>query len=419
MSLEAVLLLFSAFATGITLTHSTWVNSIALPGGLLTITLAGWVAFFTYLGLEAWSSPKRRLAQYMAIIIVFGGTLINLAGQQVAARRGSQTTAYRNDGAAQSVEAAKFLIRGINPYAADFSTTPFAIWPSANGLATRNIAYDHYAYPPLTFLVFVPPVLLHDLTGWAIDYQLFYFIVWLAMVVIISALATDWTTRHRLLILTLGNPFLWAYAFAGYNDTLFLLGFLAAVLAATRRRWALAGACLGLSLASKQTAWLLLPPVAVWLWANYRRGRISFDAAKGFAAATLVTTALVVLPFLAWNPAALYDDTVRYVAGVIPDSFPISGTTVIQYLRVWGFVPSPWSPVAVWPIQLAVLLPTFWMVARWIRSSPTISRLLAAGSIILLVAVLFNRVGAENYFVSVLLLAVSSYAANRSIHGST
>lgn len=417
MSLEAVLLLFSAFATGITLTHSTWVDSIALSGGLLTITLAGWAAFFTYLSLEVWSSPKRRLAQYIIIIVVFGGILVNLAGQQVVARRSTQTTAYHNDGAAQSVEAAKFLIRGINPYAADFSTTPFAIWPSANGFATRNIAYDHYAYPPLTFLVFVPPVLLHNLTGWAIDYQLFYFIVWLALVVIISALATDWIIRHRLLILTLGNPFLWAYAFAGYNDTLFVLGFLAAALAATRRRWILAGACLGLSLASKQTAWLLLPPVAAWLWTNYRLGRISFDAAKRFAAAMLVTTALVVLPFLAWNPAALYDDTVRYVSGAIPGSFPISNTTVIQYLRVWGFISSPWSQVAVWPIQLAALLPAFWIVTRWIRSSPTISRLLAAGSIILLVAALFNRVGAENYFVPVLLLAVSSYAANRSIHG--
>jgi hypothetical protein len=234
-----------------------------------------------------------------------------------------------------------------------------------------------------------------------------FFLAWAAIVI---SLPRHWRLRTRLALLTLGLPLVWFFPLAGFNDIVFVFWLTLGAWAVTRRRWWLAGISVGLALASKQTAlvalpiWLLLIWAAPWTKLAKRRLLISTAAAA----------AAIYGPFFIWNPGVLYDDLVRYVGGMIPISYPVSGVTFLQYLRVWGITNSPWAVFPSWWIQLPVALVAIWFLGPVIRRQPTVSAWLGGTTALLLVTTLLTRFGAENYYATILMMAITAYAFNFS-----
>lgn len=408
MSLNSVLVLILAFITGNALSHGTWQAFLYSPSGYLGLSVLALAVALAHIALDQSQRPRGAQKQFAVLVVGFGLVLLSVANWQLQARQAFAPPAFRGDGITQSVVAAQALVAGQNPYTYNYDASPFAAFTSPRGDGFRNVAYDHYAYPPLAFLIYVPSALAER--WWSVDFdaESLYLPIFLGLVAVLVFATSSWTLRNRILILTIANPFVWVDVFVGYNDFLFLFLLLAAVLAFHRRQWWLAGLVFGLAIAAKQTVWLLLPVWAFWLWQRRRQGHSSRVEVRRISYGTLATAGAVVLPFLAWNAGAMYDDTVRYISGTIPNSFPIANTTLAQYLHRWGSV-DPWSTMPLWPLLLVGLAPVAWWIVRRLRRDASIPALLTSSAVLLLVATLFNRVGSENYFLAPIILALAAY----------
>lgn len=410
---EAVLTLFAAFITGTVLAKGLWSGTIFELTSYINIYTIGFAAFLCLLFFQRLRSPRRELAVFLVVALAFSSIIIIEAARQMEARQLFPKPRYANDGVVQSVEAARFLLHGQNPYTADFGITSFRAYGAAidDGLTgqgtSRNLAFDHYVYPPLIFLLYVPLVAVSDLTNAMIDFQSWSLLFFFATVGLLLWVSPTWTGRTRLLLLTVGNPFLWVYALAGFSEFVLLFPLALSFVAFDRNKPMLGSIAFGLALAAKQTAWLLLPLWVYWLWRKKTRPAALTGRHMGVAAAVAAT---ILLPFFIWNPGAMYDDMVRYLSGIIPGSFPIANATVAQYLVQYGIIQSPWSPVSLWPMQGAMVILAGWALYRWLGNAWTTSRVLTAASTLTLVATITNRVGADNYFMVPLVLLLLAYA---------
>lgn len=410
---EALLTLFAAFITGTVLSRDLWDGMVAPLTGYLDIYVIGFAAFFCLMYLQRTLTPRREKKVFFVTLFAFGLILFIVANRQILIRRQLLLPQHANDGIVQSVEAAKFLLRGQNPYSADFSTTPFGVFNAAigdgpiDGAKPRNLAADHYVYLPMVFLVQTPLVLFSRITGSGVDYQTWPLVFFLATVIILMWVSRTWNGRTRLLLLTIGNPFLWVYAMGGFSEFMlsFFLGLSIAVL--DRRRMLLGSIAFGLALATKQTAWLLMPLYFYWIWHIFSGNKKLVWRYVGLVAAVAGSA---LLPFFLWNPGAMYDDTIRYLSGTVPWSYPIANATLAQYLVQFGIVKNPRTPISLWPLQLFAYAATSWALYYWLKRNITTSRVFTAAAVITLVATITNRVGADNYFMVPLLLSIFSYA---------
>lgn len=108
------------------------------------------------------------------------------------------------------------------------------------------------------------------------------------------------------------NLFFWEFKFDALPTACLVLGALAAV----RRRFALAGVALGVGTAVKWSPAVAAALLAVWLLSR-RETRNALRHALGFAAGFCV----VVVPFLAWRPAAVWASVSRQAPrGITPES---------------------------------------------------------------------------------------------------
>ena len=115
----------------------------------------------------------------------------------------------------------------------------------------------------------------------------------------------------------------------------------------------------------------------------------------------------------------MFDDLVRYVAGVIPHSYPIAGSTALQYLRLWGLVSSPWAPVPTYLFELAVGLPTLFFASRALFRRPSPSAYLILSVLVVVSILLFSRFFLENYTAMLLPLLFGAYVLDRSKQSAT
>lgn len=406
--LEVALLVLNGFAAGkLTALELFW-PFVRPGGGVLGYYLIYFIAAVV-VAIIAQSSFKRRdrIVFFVAAAAV-SIVVLTAAARQVAYRSVESRPDTDNDGVVQSVAAARFLLQGKNPYDTNYARTDFGYFPSPAGAAEKNLADDHYAYPPLHFLLMLPTVWLNDRWGTQFDVQLLYFVLFLLYGALIMSLAKTWTWRTRLLLLSIGNPWLWTLALAGFNDILYVLLLVAAAVCAFRR-WPLAASALfGLALVSKQTVWLLIPLWAAFFWWAFRQE--SPRRRWRWLALTAAVPLVIMLPFFLWNPGAMYDDLVRYVSGVIPGSYPVSGHTTMQLFRTLGVVSSPWDVVPAWPAQLAVGGGILALALRALRRGPTASAFLVWAGTLLLGVTLVSRFAPDNYFLATFEIFLAAYA---------
>lgn len=314
-----------------------------------------------------------------------------------------------HDGVVQTEVAATMILHGQNPYAANFTGTPFAAFHTIRPDGTQSVVLQHYPYPPLIPLLTVPAILVERLIhftpdGRVVTALIFFLTAW----ALIRLMPTD-RQKTWVVLGVLINPLFMSYALLGMNDIIMVSGLIFTAILARQKKWRLAGITIALAIAAKQTALLALPLWAWWLWLEMRHGQVTKRKLwQSFGLTAAVVTALY-LPFILWNPAAFYDDTVRFVSGVVPHTYPIGGDSLWQFLVMGHFVPDAWVTTStLLPLLLAAVL-VIPLACWWIRRRAVASQWLTSVVLVIFVVSLVNRYFYENYLSAVVLLAVAAY----------
>lgn len=378
-------------------------------GGLLVFSLLSVAGPLIYLVLGNNQNARTDQRRFWWALAVCSVLVIGLAGRQLVVRSNSPVEGIY-DGAIQAEVAAGKLVAGENPYGSDYRGTDYeTVNPPIVGGPVINIVWSHFIYPPLIFLLYVPLHLMRAFLGPLADYRLITVGALGGLSAILILTAATWTQRTRATLLTLGNPLLWIYAVIGANDIIIALCLVAAAMLMSRRRWWWSGVIFGLALAARQTVWPLAPLWGLWLWRSSASANTPIIARRRGLLGAAVGLVVTYGPFLAWQPWRLVDDIIRFASGSISYTYPIAGTTFLQYLTVFNLVDSPWSIFPTYLFQLAVGVPVLWLTWRWIRREASPVRWLAGAGVLMMAVLLFGRYFNNNYYTVPMVLFVVAY----------
>jgi glycosyl transferase family 87 len=262
-------------------------------------------------GIAAWISLRTgpderrdRSLTWLALAVLVGATLLPL-GLETAWRASSGPGLHAQSEAIVTEEAARAVMRGIDPYTADYQHGPLEARP----LGTKT----HFPYLP-GMLVFGLPRAFDGSSALAdarIAFAVFTVAVG-AMALAGAPLRRAPPSRRRASALVLAVLPTGALLLATGGDDLPVLALMlfALVLAAEHRPGA-SGVAAGLAAITKQTAWVLLPFLA--LAARDREGR---PARARFSAAAGTIVVLGLAPFAAWGPGDFVEDVIRFPLGL-------------------------------------------------------------------------------------------------------
>jgi hypothetical protein len=264
------------------------------------------------------------------------------------------------DGAYQMQLSRDVLLRGVDPYGFNYDGTGMERAPW--GQPFPNPALHHLDYWPGTVVLPLPlQAAYHAVFGWW-DERVWLLLAAVAIWVLLGRLALGPAGRMAGIVFFLipGHSLL---AVLGDNDLPMVALLLGATLAIGRRRWLIAGALLGLAIATKQTALVAVPVLAVYAVAQGvdRRG---FLKAAGLAGAVV---AVLFAPFVIWNAHAFVTDTILFNFGGGSETYPIQGVGLSALLLQTGIVHGSRDAFPFVLIQLPLVVAAWLVGWRWLR----------------------------------------------------
>jgi len=378
------------------------VRTVLAVGAVATLLLFLTAALALPGGVErrSYRALKRATLAALGVLIV----ALPIASRACQRFASSHPLQFAHDGGViQTEESARFLLRGVDPYAADFSSTPLA------GVAIPGIL-RHNPYLPASFLLPAPLIALADAAGLPFDQRFVYLLLWAAGVWL-APLAFHHRGAGELAQTCFAlNPLVVPFMVVGRNDV-YMIAFLLFALAALARRRALAFfSCLALACAIKQFAWLVAPFLLVCAWHVWPRPVLRRGLAVGAA-----LFAVLVLPFFAWGPADFIDDIYRFNAGLSADSYPLGGTPGFGFAMLAAVL--RWAPdraayYSLTPYLLLTALPLGALLLVRLLRRPTVAGALLAAFLVSFWIFFFSRVFNNNYFgVLAFLLQMGSLTA--------
>ncbi len=380
---------------------------------LISIAFAG---FFLYLladlAQERWGEAKLYPAKLAIIWLIIAATVLAGSAKLIALRQMNGPASYCHDGGViQTEEAVKLFLAGRNPYSEDYLNTPLAEW----GLDLRSALY-HYPYLPWTFVFSAPFYLLSQAVWGYFDARLVYLLLF--MLTLLMSLRLARRPAHRLmLVMALGlNPIMGSDVIFGQNDIFVLFWmvlawwFLPRAEGERRQEWRYlaSSAAAGLVLASKPTAWFMLPFHLLALWEVGREGRRWSISPRWWQRSLPMLTAFVVLagPYFLWSPAAFMDDIWQWASGTSATPYQIRGWGFANFVLALGLVESRLSYFPFWIPQLLVCAPLLvLLVRRQVGRLRGPAGIALHTGILLFVYAFFSRFFNENYvgFIAALL----------------
>ena len=315
-------------------------------------------------------------------------------------------------GVIQTEEALRFFLAGTDPYGADYRSTPMAELEWGPG----NPAIIHHPYFPLSFLAHTPFFMAGGALFDAYDARFLYLLLFLVP----FPLVCRWTrSRERGLALAALwglNPFLVPHLVQGRNDVVVLTALVVALHFALGKKWRSAAIFFGLACSTKQFALLLAPFLLLfagragssWAEALQRGIRRLWPAA--------IPLVVFVLPFVLWDPAAFFDDTVAFNTGTSEVSYPLGGTPGYggaNWVNLFALVESRYHYFPFWFFQILFVVPSLILLVRWQKKEITASRMVAAFSLFLMVFLYCARIFHINYLGPVFFLVAAAVLADR------
>lgn len=345
-----------------------------------------WITAWLGLTLSAvaaavfWLQATEVAAAFSVLSLYAGPIIAAIVRLQVV----SSPVALIGDGALQTQQAGDLLLRGIDPYGADYAALGLGRTPWSEPFP--NPALHHTVFWPGQFLLPLPlQALFQALFHWW-DQRVFLLLAAAAIWILLRLLMPGMPGRAAALAFFLvpGHSLV---AVLGDNDLAMLALLLGALFAAQRRRFLLMGVLLGVAVATKQHA-LLAAPFVVW-WALARGAGLQ-DLARSVVAAT-ATVAAVLLPFLLWNPHAFIQDTIVFVTGSGPEAYPINGFGLSAILLSAGVIHGSRDAFPFAPIE-AVVGVSLWVFGYfWIRARRQLPDVLALSGLAALLVLFVSR----------------------------
>jgi hypothetical protein len=285
-----------------------WDMGIARTAAFAAALLCGAVALF----LLARRRPAP-LPRWAGVALVVGVALLLSAPSallQLGLRDATAPWFYTNDSTYQIELGGDLLLDLDNPYGHDYRASGLERFYTRDGTVSdvvreREVALEHFAYFPGSVLAAAPWRLLPAPFD---DFRLLVLLATLALVPVALMFRGPLGWRLALGAVLVCNPIALRSLWFGQNDAPSLLLLVLAFALVTRRRFAWAAAALAGAVLLKQFALVAAPFLALMI---VKEGGALKKPALAFGG----VLAAGILPFLAADPVAFYEDTVRYGAG--------------------------------------------------------------------------------------------------------
>lgn len=345
-------------------------------------------------------SNTMRLAVWIGVAALIVFTVLVPTIESTVLRHQNGPATYVHDNPIQIEAAIAYLVHGKNPYVENYFNTPLADWAGGHVYGIVNPALYHVVALPghlvLSSMIQYP---FRWVFGFY-DERMLYLLAYLAMLFFALKLGATEIQRLRSLILVGLNPFIFPFLVEGRNDVL-LLGFLLATFwMLHRKRVLLATTLLAVACTIKLFAWVFVPLFFVFLLGQ-RRDLGFVRSLRSILPSILLfigITAVVILPFVAWNPSAFYDDVFRYTNGTSATSYPINGYGISQILLDMKVVATSTDYYPFWIFQVVALVPFLIALLPRIYRKPSVAHFVLGSSFLLLTGLFFSRFFNNNYF---------------------
>jgi hypothetical protein len=255
--------------------------------------------------------PAPALPRWTGIaLVLLVGVLLTAPSTllQLGLRDSTAPWFFTNDSTYQAELGGDLVLHLDNPYGHDYTHSGLERFYTRDGTASQHVrehevALRHFAYFPGAVL---SAAVWHLLPQPLDDYRLLVLLATLALLPAALLFRGPLGWRLALGAVLVCNPIAIRSAWFGQNDAPSLLLLVLAFALVTRRRFAWAAAALAGAILLKQFAVVALPFLALMVPRDeWKRAGIAF----------LGVLAAGVLPFLVADPAAFWDDTVKYGAG--------------------------------------------------------------------------------------------------------
>jgi glycosyl transferase family 87 len=285
-----------------------WDLGIPRAGAFVAALLVG-AAALTLFRLRSWPRwAGVALVLAVGVLLAAPATLL-----QLGLRDSTEPWFFTNDSTFQIEIGGDLVLDGESPYGHDYREDGLDRFYTRDGSVServreREVALDHYAYFPGTAITAAPWRLLPEPLD---DYRLLVLLTTLGMLAAAMAFRAPLAVRLAIGAVAVCNPIAVRSAWFGQNDAPSLLLLIAAFALVSRRRFGWAAAALAGAVLLKQFALVAAPFLALMLV----HAGATRDELKRAALAFGGVLAAGVLPFLIADPAAFWDDTVKYGAG--------------------------------------------------------------------------------------------------------
>jgi len=282
-----------------------WDVGVARAAAFAAALLCG--AFAAYLlaqrppALPRWTGIALVLA--VGLLLAAPSTLL-----QLGLRDSTAPWFFTNDSTYQAELGGDLVLDLENPYGHDYRESGLERFYTRDGSVServreREVALEHFAYFPGAVLTAAVWRVLPEPFD---DYRLLVLLATLALLP--AALLFRGPLEWRLVLgaVLVCNPIAVRSVWFGQNDAPSLLLLVLAVALVTRRRFTSAAAALAVAILLKQFALVALPFLVLM---------VPRDEWKRAGLVLAGVLAAGILPFLVADPAAFYDDTVKYGAG--------------------------------------------------------------------------------------------------------
>jgi hypothetical protein len=396
------------------------------PLGLVlnALTLGGLIG---YLLVDLLPSGRwRQRAKWLLLSAIVLTALFLPAAKLILLRQGSGPASYTHDGGVIQTEATiQYFLAGKNPYREDYVETPMAEW----GFSEYRTALYHYPYLPWTFIFSTPFYLLGQWAGFY-DQRLIYLLLMAIALILAPQLVRGSRTQLALVALLALNPIMALDLVFGQNDSFVLCWLLMSLVAwqrsqqtsipshAQRWRWG-AALLLGVACASKPTAWFFAPFYGL-LFLGEERLQVGWLAllrqipqviARVWPA--LLSFAVLVGPYIVWDPFAFYDDVWRWSSGQGETGYQIWGWGASNFVLALGLVADRFSQWPFWLLELVLAGPLLiWFLRRQQRTN-TLANACWHYGLFLLLFFYSSRFLNENYLGYILAFLVLGILAQQ------
>jgi hypothetical protein len=303
---------------------------------------------------------------------------------------------FTNDSTYQAELGGELLLDLDNPYGHDYRESGLERFYTRDGSVServreREVALEHFAYFPGAVVSAAVWRLLPEPFD---DYRLLVLLCNLGMLAAALAFRGPLAARLVLGAVLVCNPIAVRSAWFGQNDAPSLLLLVVAFALASRQRYGWSAAALGGAVLLKQFALVAVPFLALMILREHGAARRpALDPLRRPALVFLGVLGAGILPFLAADPVAFYEDTIRYGAG----TYRIVGYGLSAILVELGVIA---DREGAYPFALLALLTwvplTLWLL--WVQYRANDSWVGAAGFAVSILWLMFIGRTFNNYY---------------------